>query len=345
MANVLVPKSGTSMAAPAIAGSLALIRQYFMNGFYPTGVRNASNAFTPSGALMKAIAIAGGVQITGSRLISDQFSETINNQRCPTVQFASINQVPGIDQGWGRLQLDSVLEFRDSTTSSPFYLYIVGGTTRSISRGQTHTYSMCVVPSNMVSSPTKIVLVWTDPPALTMSSIQLVNDLDLEVICFGYHTRPFPLIIPTKTNLILQVTYMNMTHLGNEGAYSGPAAPDRRNPVETVLLPASTMDEGLLDLSISIKANAINRGSQQNYTLVVTGLARPFTCQQIADGVSLDDKGELTPVVADKETITHNEGTASLFQGVVIGAAGFGTILVVFVISAMFRVIRSRSQS
>ena len=50
------------MATPAIAGSVSLIRQYLMEGFYPTGQRVPADAFVPSGSLLKALAIAGATR-------------------------------------------------------------------------------------------------------------------------------------------------------------------------------------------------------------------------------------------------------------------------------------------
>lgn len=43
------------MAAPVVAGAVALLRQYFVQGFYPTGVAAAASGFTPSGPLLKAV--------------------------------------------------------------------------------------------------------------------------------------------------------------------------------------------------------------------------------------------------------------------------------------------------
>lgn len=43
------------MATPLVAGSLALIRQYFTEGWYPAGVPNMTRAIVPSGPLMKAV--------------------------------------------------------------------------------------------------------------------------------------------------------------------------------------------------------------------------------------------------------------------------------------------------
>ena len=46
---------GTSMSTPVVAGAVALVRQYFMQGYYPTGAAVAANAFTPTGPLLKAV--------------------------------------------------------------------------------------------------------------------------------------------------------------------------------------------------------------------------------------------------------------------------------------------------
>ncbi len=46
---------GTSMATPMVAGGLLLIRQYFTEGWYPSGAPNSSCSYVPSGPLMKAV--------------------------------------------------------------------------------------------------------------------------------------------------------------------------------------------------------------------------------------------------------------------------------------------------
>lgn len=45
------------MSTPVAAGAVALVRQYFMQGWYPTGAPVAANAYTPSGPLLKAIVL------------------------------------------------------------------------------------------------------------------------------------------------------------------------------------------------------------------------------------------------------------------------------------------------
>jgi hypothetical protein len=58
-------KQGTSMAAPVVAGNVALARQYFMAGFYPSGARNPAAAYTPSGVLLKAVLLGGASDMQG----------------------------------------------------------------------------------------------------------------------------------------------------------------------------------------------------------------------------------------------------------------------------------------
>ena len=55
-----VYKDGTSSANAIVAGAAVLIRQYFMKGYYPNGVKKAFDRFPPPAALLKAILINSG---------------------------------------------------------------------------------------------------------------------------------------------------------------------------------------------------------------------------------------------------------------------------------------------
>jgi hypothetical protein len=59
-----VVMSGTSMA-PAIAAAGAMVRQYYQDGWYPTGTKVSGNGFIPTGALIKATLLNGTVDMTG----------------------------------------------------------------------------------------------------------------------------------------------------------------------------------------------------------------------------------------------------------------------------------------
>ncbi|MBM3320964.1 MAG: S8 family serine peptidase [Candidatus Eisenbacteria bacterium] len=140
---------GTSMAAPSIAASAALVRQYFMEGWYPSGVKGASASHPPSAALLRAMLVSGSVS-----------------------DFAG-HAIPSFDIGWGRIRLEDALAFSgDSkrlaiTDESPGLL-----------TGEIDVYRVTVASS---AEPLKAVLVWTDYPSSPAASRNLVNDLDLTV--------------------------------------------------------------------------------------------------------------------------------------------------------------------
>ncbi len=136
--------SGTSMACPGAAGAAALVRQYFRDGYYPTGMPNSSNSMTPSAAMMKAVLINSAQNMTGT------------------------TARPSNDQGWGRIMLDDTLYFPGDDRK-----LIVQDEHTGVATGQTHSYDITVTNPDI---PLKISLVWTD-----RSGNNLVNDLDLVV--------------------------------------------------------------------------------------------------------------------------------------------------------------------
>lgn len=89
------------------AGAATLVRDYFLSGFYPSGVRNSSAAFTPSGALVKAMLINSAIPLSGFIATGASILTPVGNQ-------------PYLD-GFGRIQLASALRFSDSS----FNLWVV----------------------------------------------------------------------------------------------------------------------------------------------------------------------------------------------------------------------------
>ncbi len=139
--------AGTSMATPSVAGSLALIRQYFLEGWYPSGTKNPQDGFTPSATLLKAMAIS-------------------------STNFLATN-VYDQDFGWGRINVRNTLYFQGDVKD----LRIAENTISATGDSLTGTLQ---VLSNSV--PLKIVLVWLDAPAAVNANPALVNNLDLKVI-------------------------------------------------------------------------------------------------------------------------------------------------------------------
>ncbi len=143
--------SGTSMSAPAHAGSAALIRQYFSDGFYPSGSHSAADSLLPSGALLRAALINSATAMNGAY---------------------TGGAIPSTGQGWGRIVLDNTLFF-DGDDHSLF----IDDQTAGLSTGETQTYTF----SGQGDQPVKVTLAWTDYQASLSAGLQLVNDLDLIV--------------------------------------------------------------------------------------------------------------------------------------------------------------------
>lgn len=139
--------SGTSMATPAVAGGAALARQYFIDGFYPTGTANPADGFNPSGALLKAVLVNGTRTYPGT---------------------------PETATGWGRIWLDSNLYFiGDDRALRVWALPNAAG----LSTTESHQYSVQVTAGEEF----RATLVWYDPAPSLASPAALVNDLDLVV--------------------------------------------------------------------------------------------------------------------------------------------------------------------
>ncbi len=147
--------TGTSFAAPSVAGAAALVRQYFTEGWYPTGTRQPHHAFTPSGALLKAALLNA------------------------TVDAAGIAGYPGAaatGEGWGRLLLEDGLFFAGDPRN--LAVWDVRHAAGLETGEQAHAFAVQVDGSGQ---PLKITLVWNEPPGAANSPAPVVNDLDLEV--------------------------------------------------------------------------------------------------------------------------------------------------------------------
>jgi hypothetical protein len=155
-------QSGTSWSSPSIAGAAALVRQYYTDGFYPTGARVGGNAFTPSAALLKATLIAAARRVPYRR------EGAFDVETLP---------VPSNEQGWGFPVLNDALYF---TGESQALRIADVPLDRGLGQGESTTLRINVRPG----TPLKAVLVWTDPAGVgsaNSTAPQLVNDLDLRV--------------------------------------------------------------------------------------------------------------------------------------------------------------------
>lgn len=165
---------GTSMSSPTMAGFAVLVRQFYNLGYYPSGSQNSAHAFTPAGALIKATLVHSGQPMKYFVKKDDSY-------------FYISSTYPSIVQGYGRIQLNKVLNFNSKSTHSPLSLYVKGGATPSdayyvalSTTGQVHTYNFSTSASS-TQSPIRVTLCYTDYYADPVNQNIMINTLTLSI--------------------------------------------------------------------------------------------------------------------------------------------------------------------
>ena len=213
---------GTSHAAPQIAGAAALFTEYWK-------VRNGG--VNPSPALVKAAILNSGQEMNG---------------------VGSSLPVPNKDEGWGRINL----KWMFSPGVDPgIAIKYVNQTVALNSPGDAVTYNGTVDKAN---KDVRVMLVWTDPPAIADPA--LINNLDLTVTV-GANTY--------KGNVFT-----------NGISVTGGSA-DTKNNVEAVRLPVG-LAAGT-PISVTVSATALNGDgilgnadlTDQHFALVIFNYTTP----------------------------------------------------------------------
>jgi hypothetical protein len=144
----------TSYATPIAAAAAALVRQYFTEGWYPSGKKNSEHQFVPSGALLKAVMLnSTDEKSTGPDYPSDR-------------------------AGWGTIELVRSLFFRDGTRRLRVW------DVRNADGLSTEDERTLPLRVASASERLRVTLVWTEPPG-TEGARSYVNDLNLEVTSPG----------------------------------------------------------------------------------------------------------------------------------------------------------------
>jgi subtilisin-like proprotein convertase family protein len=148
--------TGTSMTAPGVSGMALLTREYFQDGWYPSGAPTPADGFTPTAALLKAMLVNSAVPIGW-----DAEGRPIT--------------IPSDEQGWGRVLLDNALHFAGQSRGLWVDDHASGFT------GPSDPPVIYQLEMQDTGEPLKVTLAWTDYPSTPAASTHLVNDLDLRV--------------------------------------------------------------------------------------------------------------------------------------------------------------------
>ncbi len=146
-------ESGTSMAAADASGTLALMQEFFES-------RLALTNHSP--ALLKALLI------NGARSVSEFYNFHVR---------AEVNS-----QGWGLINLPTSLPGALTNLAAPTnsVFFVDQNATNALATGQSHTRYLTLSPAAQ-NQVLRLTLVWTDPPGNPVTSVKLVNDLNLIV--------------------------------------------------------------------------------------------------------------------------------------------------------------------
>ena len=230
---------GTSMAAPVVAGGVALVRQYFNEAWYPGGIKGQGRVHDSSGALLRAIVMNGGRRLTGAMDVSGDGGN----------QWQELDpSLPNNEQGYGSMDLETVLYFKPQSGRTPPALFVRDDegpfSTPCLNTGEATAFSFLVRSGKRF----KVTIAWTDPGASLMADVVLVNDLDLT------------LMGPGNKEWIGN----NITGFDRESA--AHRFRDRMNNKEQVELVYPTAGE----YTVIVRAHHVPEGPQC-YALVVTG--------------------------------------------------------------------------
>ncbi|MCX8108343.1 MAG: S8 family serine peptidase, partial [Verrucomicrobiae bacterium] len=230
--------SGTSFAAAAVSGLLALMQEFFE--------QQLKTNYSP--ALFKALLI------NGARSLGPQYNFQVRS----TINY----------QGWGLVNLTNCLpavmtNALDKPDTWPI-AWVDQSPTNALSTGQTNRYLLSLDPA-ATNHNLRITLVWTDPPGNPAASYKLVNDLDLIVSNNVSGAVYIGNDIPASSDF-------NQTNsIDNLSAY------DNVNNVENVFLRAPVgTNYTILVSGRRVNVNAVNchtNGIVQDYALVVSSEA------------------------------------------------------------------------
>lgn len=168
----LLSLQGTSMATPLTAGHAALVRQYFEEGYHPTGVKGEGRSLTsPSGTLIKAVLMNGAQPMKG----------VDNGARGVTPV-----ELYDFHQGFGHLSLQNSLYLPGKTN-----VQLKAWDRETVTDGSSQAYEVEIDKSNgCTNEDLSVTLVWSEEASSPGCLNCLLHDLDLTVTYGGVDYYP-----------------------------------------------------------------------------------------------------------------------------------------------------------
>jgi subtilisin-like proprotein convertase family protein len=276
-------ETGTSMAAAAMSGFLALVQDYFANQFY--------QPFTPSPALLKAV--------------------TINGARSSPEYNLQVQNSTGNFQGWGLPALGNSVPLAltnkplsgDLNDPGPFScstFFRDQSVSNALATGDSETFKIQLNTNDFANFlPIRVTVAWTDPPGDPSAGLKLVNGLELVV---------------TDLDNPGVVYYGN--DIGAEAVFNTPEsatnAPiiDNINNIQNVFIqPFGTNATPDSDYSVTILGNRVNVNAVSQHT--------NNDVQDYAIVISAGDAGDVTDAleVTDEGIVSNPTGDQNISIG------------------------------
>ncbi len=196
---------GTSFSAPVVAGTAALIRQYFEEGWFPCGSKGCNrSSLQPSGALVKAVLMNGATDLR-------------NVQDVPSGKIMEPINPYDNHQGMGLINLSTSLPLQNANS-----INAVAVNSRSIRDGETDIFVLktkqCSGSRNSITG-LSVTLSWYDPAGASNCVRCLINDLDLKVEEIKSGGRQFHPNGKHQPDRINNVERIRVYHPGSDTEY------------------------------------------------------------------------------------------------------------------------------
>ncbi|HEV2330405.1 MAG TPA: S8 family serine peptidase [Verrucomicrobiae bacterium] len=305
-------ESGTSMSAPAVAGFMALIQDYFTNQY--------STPFIPSPALLKAMTINGARPTPG-------YTPQVNN----TINY----------EGWGLPDLsNSVPASITNIINAPCSTFFRDqSTTNALATGDQETF-MVTLNTNAFGNylPLRVTLAWTDPPGDPSAAIKLVNSLELVVTDM------------VNQSLVYYGNDIGSTGYNNLQNATNPPIIDNINNVQNIFIrPFSTNRVPDNEYSITVKGNRVNvnavseapENDVQDFALVISSgdMGEISNAMSVtSDNFSSNPTGDQYISVAQTNTFLLNQTVGANTPLIPTNIVGFTTNTVAYSTNGQFSV-------